>query len=312
MRLVTYSVFGQEKVGIHSDEGLIDLKFGCNRYFDSVSSAIFSDMRTFLASGATGLRLAKEIVQTVLERESKVERSASDLLDSCILRSGYKLRPPVTRPDKILCPAVNYVEHGKESSVSPPSEPYFFGKFVNALIGQDDTIMIPSITKMPDYEVELAAIIGKKGKHIKKNQVDEFIAGYTVLNDVSFRDLQGWPKGHPTYGPHWLMGKDADTACPVGPWIVTTDELPSPYPSRIKLAINGSTRQDSNTSNQIFKIPELVAYLSQIMTLEPGDVISTGTPSGVGRTTGTYLKEGDVIEAEIEKIGILRNFVRNE
>ncbi len=223
-----------------------------------------------------------------------------------------RLKAPVTRPDKIICPAVNYLEHGREGGVSPPSEPYLFGKFVNTIVGPDEPVVIPRISKMPDYEVELAVVIGKRGKHIKKENVYEFIAGYTIINDISMRDLQGWPKSNPSYGPHWLMGKSADTACPTGPWIVTRDEISNPYPLKIKLSVNGVTKQNSDTSLQIFKIPDLVSYVSQVMTLEPGDIVSTGTPSGVGRTTNTYLKEGDLIRAEIEKIGVLSNPVKNE
>jgi len=310
MHLVTYSAFGEEKVGAHTEVGVVDLKFGYKRYFESGSQTIFSDMRNLLSAGASGLKLAGEVVACVLDSEKNQNHVS---LDSCIVRSGsYKLLAPVTRPDKILCPAVNYLEHGKESNVSPPPEPYFFGKYVNALIGQDGTVIIPSITKMPDYEVELAAIVGKRGKHITRSEVDQYIAGYTILNDVSMRDIQGWPKSNPTYGPHWLMGKGADTSCPLGPWIVTRDELPNPYPLRIKLSVNGSVKQDSLTSYQIFKVPELVSYLSQIMTLEPGDIVSTGTPAGVGRTTGVFLKEGDRIDAEVEKIGVLTSFVKYE
>ena len=260
-------------------------------------------MRTFLASGDVGMKAAKDIVGAVL-KDSKSS--------PCLVKQGYKLKAPVMRPDKIICPAVNYLEHGKEGGVSPPSEPYLFGKFVNTIVGPDDPVVIPRISKMPDYEVELAAVIGKKGKRIKKENVYDFIAGYTIINDISLRDLQGWPKSNPTYGPHWIMGKSADTACPMGPWIVTRDEISNPYPLKIKLSINGVTKQNSDTSQQIFKIPDLVSYVSQVMTLEPGDIISTGTPSGVGRTTNAYLKEGDLIRAEIERIGVLSNPVKNE
>ena len=309
MRLVTYSAFGAQRLGVHTDSGVVDLKFGCERYFESDALGIYTDMRNLLSAGQLGLKLARDIVDVVLKKEKDNYSS----LDTCLVRSGgCKLLPPVTRPDKILCPAVNYMEHGKEGNVSPPYEPYFFGKFVNTLVGQDGTVVIPSISKMPDYEVELAAVIGKRGKRIPKDQVGKHIAGYTILNDISLRDLQGWPKSNPTYGPHWLMGKAADTSCPLGPWIVTSDELHDPYPLKIKLSVNGSVRQDSNTTHQIFKLPELISYVSQIMTLEPGDIVSTGTPAGVGRTTGNYLEDGDSVEAEVEKIGTLRSVVRYE
>lgn len=311
MKLVTFAVFGEDKVGVYTEQGVVDLKFGCKRYFSSQGLAVFSSMRSFLASGDSGITLAKEIMQKVLEIEGK-NLSSRAIFDSCIVREGYRLRPPLTNPEKILCPAVNYAEHGKEDGATPPTEPYFFGKFSNTLIGQDDAVILPRYSRMPDYEVELAAVIGKRCKHVSAESAYDYIAGYTILNDISLRDLQGWPNPNPRYGPNWLMAKSADTACPLGPWIVTRDELQNPYPLRIKLSINGLTRQDSDTSKQLFKIPELVSYLTRTITLEPGDIISTGTPSGVGRTTGNFLKEDDIIEAEIEKIGILRNSAKME
>jgi len=303
LRLVTFSISGEDRIGVYTDSGVVDLRSGAEKYLGFANQSIFADMRTLLSSGDSGMSWAKEIVVTALKNEGT---------SSTLVQHGYKLKAPIMRPDKIICPAVNYLEHGKEGGVLPPSEPYLFGKFVNSIVGPDDPVVIPSISKMPDYEVELAAVIGKRGKHIKKEDAYEFIAGFTIINDISLRDLQGWPKSNPTYGPHWLMGKSADTACPMGPWIVTRDEISDPYPLKIKLSVNGVTKQDSDTSLQIFKIPDLVSYVSQIMTLEPGDIISTGTPSGVGRTTNTYLKEGDVIRAEIEKIGVLSNPVKNE
>jgi 2-keto-4-pentenoate hydratase/2-oxohepta-3-ene-1,7-dioic acid hydratase in catechol pathway len=299
LHLVTFSVSGEKGIGVHTDSGVVGLRAGAEEYLPSVDHSIFSDMQSFLASGDVGIRYARNIVEATTR-------------DRHCLVKDYRLKAPIMRPDKIICPAVNYLEHGKESGVSPPSEPYLFGKFVNSIVGPDDPVVIPSISKMPDYEVELAAVIGKRGKHIKKEDAYEFIAGYTIINDISLRDLQGWPKSNPTYGPHWIMGKSADTACPMGPWIVTRDEISNPYPLNIKLSVNGVAKQDSDTSLQIFKIPDLVSYVSQVMTLEPGDIVSTGTPSGVGRTTNTYLKEGDVIQAEIEKIGVLSNPVKNE
>ncbi len=309
MKLVTYSILGEDRLGAYTQEGVVDFKYACAKFHDASMVDRFEDMRSFLEWGDEGMALARNLIATSI-RDLKNNEPGSP--DSCIVSRGYKIRPPVTRPDKIMCPAVNYVEHGKESGTTPPSEPYFFAKFVNSLIGQDDTIIIPAASKMPDYELELAFVIGKKGKHIKRENAYDYVAGYTILNDISFRDLQGWPRGHPVFGSHWLIGKSADTACPVGPWIVTRDELPSVYPLRIKLSINGVTKQDSDTSLQVFKIPEMIEFLSRVITLVPGDIISTGTPAGVGRTSGVFLKEGDTVECEIEKIGILRNRVKNE
>ena len=310
MRLITYSSLGENRLGAYTDNGIIDLRFGCEQFSDPSLASIFTDARTFLTSGRRGLEIANRIIDKAMSNETSSGKFGPS--DSCILHGEYKLRPPVTNPEKILCPAVNYAEHGKESGRDPPAEPYLFGKFVNTLVGQDDSVYIPKISKMPDYEVELAVVMGRRGKHIQIESAYDYVAGYTILNDISFRDLQGWPVNHPKYGPHWAMGKGADTACPLGPWIITSDELEMPYPLKLKLSVNGVTRQDSDTSEQVFKVPELISYVSQVMTLEPGDIISTGTPSGVGRTSGKFLKDGDVMEAEIEKIGILRNKVRDE
>ena len=309
MRLVTYSILGDERVGVYTDLGIIDLKFGCQRYFKGESAEIFSDMLRFLRAGETGMDLARKITERA-EKDQEANKRGSPL--SCIIFDGFKVKSPVPRPGKIICPAVNYVEHGKESGKAPPPEPYLFGKFANSVIGQHDDVIVPRVSKMPDYEVELAVVMGRRGKHISKERAYDYVAGYTILNDISFRDLQGWPQGHPSYGSHWLLGKSADTACPIGPWIVTKDELESAYPLRIKLSVNGIVRQDSDTSLQVFKIPEIIEFVSKVITLEPGDVISTGTPSGVGRTTMNFLKGGDLIEAEVEKIGVLRNRVVNE
>lgn len=303
MRLVTFSISGSSRLGVHTDSGIVDLSAVVERPSVALNSLVFSDMRTFLTSGEEGMKAASNIVDAVLKDGAK---------SSCLVTQGYKLNAPVVRPDKIICPAVNYPEHGKEGGVSPPAEPYLFGKFVNTIVGPDDPVVIPKISKMMDYEVELAVVIGKRGKHITRENAYDFVAGYTIINDVSMRDLQGWPRSNTVYGPNWLMGKSADTACPMGPWIVTRDEIPNPYPLKIKLSVNGVLRQDSDTSKQIFKIPDLVSYVSQAITLEPGDVISTGTPSGVGRTTNTYLKQGDLIRAEIERIGVLSNSVKDE
>lgn len=309
MKLVTYSILGDERIGVHTDNGIIDLKFGSLKYFGGENDEIFSDILKFLQSEDRGMNYARKIADRATKDQVGNKPGSPE---SCVIYDGIKLKSPVPRPQKIICPAVNYAEHGKESGKAPPPEPYLFGKFVNSVIGQDDTIIIPRASKMPDYEIELAVVMGKRGKHISKEQAYDYVAGYTILNDISFRDLQGWPQGHPQYGSHWLIGKSPDTACPIGPWIVTKDELTSVYPLRIKLSINGTVRQDSDTSLQVFKIPEIIEFVSRVITLEPGDVISTGTPSGVGRTTMNFLKEGDLVEAEIEKIGVLRNSVVNE
>jgi 2-keto-4-pentenoate hydratase/2-oxohepta-3-ene-1,7-dioic acid hydratase in catechol pathway len=224
--------------------------------------------------------------------------------------NSVKLASPVLSPEKIYCAAINYVSHSKEQSQKPPSEPYFFTKFRNALIGPEDVILLPRISKQVDWEVELAVIIGKRGKDIPKDRAIDYVAGYTISNDISFRDYQ--KLGQQNYlGINWVRGKGLDTALPMGPWLVTKDELSDPYSSEISLSVNGVERQKSKISDMVFKIDSLIEYISADVTLVPGDVISTGTPLGVAAFTGVpFLKDGDVVEAKIEGIGVLKNYVK--
>ncbi|MDH2900019.1 MAG: fumarylacetoacetate hydrolase family protein [archaeon] len=314
MRLVTFSNGFQNRLGVLINSAVIDVKSACEEVLDHGIASIFSDMRSFLSSGDLGLKLAKDLIETVKlssdsGRDTKSRRSYRSLI---ALDNQIHLRAPISDPQKILCPAVNYMSHSNESQVNPPKEPYFFGKFANTIIGPDDPILIPDISNKIDYEVELAAIIGKRGKNISKDQVYDYIVGYTILNDISFRDLQGWPKPASSLGMNWYKGKGLDGACPIGPCIVTKDEISTPYPLKIMLRVNGKTRQDSSTEMQIFQLPDLVSYVSQGITLEAGDIVSTGTPAGVASTTGEFLKDGDIVEAEIEKIGVLRNRILSE
>jgi len=220
-----------------------------------------------------------------------------------------KLAPPVQFPEKIYCAAVNYLSHSKEQNQSPPTEPYFFTKFRNALIGPGDSVLLPKISKKVDWEVELAVVIGKKGKDIRRENAMDHVAGYTISNDISFRDLQLPDKAN-YLGMNWVRGKGLDTALPLGPWLVTKDEIPEIYSSEISLSVNGIERQKSKIGDMVFKIDQLIEYVSTDITLVPGDVISTGTPFGVAVFTGApFLKAGDVLEAKIEGIGVLRNYV---
>ena len=225
--------------------------------------------------------------------------------------ASLKLASPILFPEKILCVAVNYRAHGSEQEMKPPPEPYFFTKFRNTLIGAGETILIPKISNKVDWEVELAAVIGRKGKYIPRNEAHSYIAGYTISNDISFRDYQfplGYPEKLNPLGMNWVKGKGMDAAFPLGPWVVTADEIEDPYSLDISLSVNGKMKQHASTCDLIFKIDSLVEYISSGITLLPGDIISTGTPSGVAAFTDQqYLRDGDVIEASISKIGTLRN-----
>ncbi|NLY73744.1 MAG: fumarylacetoacetate hydrolase family protein [Firmicutes bacterium] len=216
--------------------------------------------------------------------------------------SGLKILPPLTAPDKIICIGLNYNEHAVESEMELPEEPVFFCKFKSSIIGPEAPIMIPKVSNQVDYEAELAVIIGKRGKHIPEEEAMEHVAGYTCFNDVSARDLQ-------FRGGQWIKGKALDTFAPLGPYIVTKDEVSDPHNLKIGLELNGRMMQDSSTDKLIFNIPRLIAFLSQLFTLEAGDIVATGTPSGVGftRQPPVFLKPGDVVKVIVEQVGELVN-----
>ena len=217
-----------------------------------------------------------------------------------------QLAPPLPNPSKIVCVGLNYHDHCREQGIEVPQRPLLFAKFPSTIIGPDDDITWPPhVTKQVDYEAELAVVIGRKGRNIPLDEAARFIAGYTIVNDVSARDVQ-------KSDGQWVRGKSLDTFCPMGPYLVTTDEVVDPQQLKIRCWVNGELRQDSNTAEMIFKIRELISFISQTCTLMPGDIISTGTPHGVGvfRNPPVFLQPGDVVEIEIEKLGRLRNYVR--
>jgi 2-keto-4-pentenoate hydratase/2-oxohepta-3-ene-1,7-dioic acid hydratase in catechol pathway len=215
-----------------------------------------------------------------------------------------KLSPPIPDPPKIICLGLNYRDHAIESGATIPKEPILFSKYATALIADGDTIVLPPVSREVDYEAELVIVVGRRGRNIRPQEAMSFVAGYTIGHDVSARDWQLKKEGK-----QWMVGKTFDTFAPTGPVIVTPDELTDPHRLPIRLRLNSQTMQDSNTSQMIFDVPSILAYLSQVFTLEPGDLIFTGTPPGVGfaRKPPVFLKAGDVVEVEIEGIGVLRN-----
>jgi len=207
---------------------------------------------------------------------------------------------PVPRPGKLICIGLNYRDHAAESNMAIPKQPVVFSKFTSAVIAPGEPVVLPATSEQVDYEAELAVVIGRRAKHVSAARALDYVLGYTCFNDVSARDFQ-FADGQ------WQRGKSCDTFAPMGPAIVTTDEVADPHKLSIKLILNGQTMQDSNTDQFIFDIPALIEFLSQTITLEPGDVIATGTPSGVGfaRKPPVYLKPGDDMAVVIEKIGTL-------
>jgi acylpyruvate hydrolase len=219
-------------------------------------------------------------------------------------RDDVTLEAPVPRPSKIICIGLNYLDHVKESGADIPKSPLIFSKFNTCVTASESAIMLPVGSREVDFEAELAVVIGRRAKNIDLANAMDYVYGYTNFNDVSARDMQ-FADGQ------WQRGKSCDTFAPFGEFVATKDEIPDPHSLRIQFRLNGTTMQDSNTNQLIFKIPELVEYLSRSVTLEPGDVIATGTPPGVGfaRKPPVFLKDGDVCEVEIDGLGILINSV---
>jgi 2-keto-4-pentenoate hydratase/2-oxohepta-3-ene-1,7-dioic acid hydratase in catechol pathway len=217
--------------------------------------------------------------------------------------AGARLGAPIPRPRKnIFCMGRNYAEHAAERGAAPPERPVFFTKAPTSVIGPGVPIVHHAVTQALDYEVELAVVVGQGGRDIAPAEALRHVFGYTVLNDVTARDLQ---KAH----QQWFKGKSLDTFCPMGPVLVTADEIPDPQALGIRLRVNGQVRQEATTAQMIFDVATLLAVLSAGMTLEPGDILATGTPSGVGAATGAYLRPGDLVEAEIDGLGCLVNRV---
>ena len=216
--------------------------------------------------------------------------------------TSVKLCAPILRPGKIICIGLNYRDHAIESKMAIPDRPTVFSKYTTSIIGPGDDIVLPKISEKPDYEAEFALVIGKGGRHIAEADWKNHVFGYMNLNDVSARDVQ-------LATTQWVMGKTFDTFCPMGPYLVTADEVADPHNLNISLTVNGETLQNSNTRELIFKIPQLIAYLSSVMTLESGDVISTGTPAGVGLgwNPPKWLKAGDEVVVRVEGLGELKN-----
>ncbi len=217
----------------------------------------------------------------------------------------FTILSPIPNPNKIICLAFNYVDHAKEQNLDPPEDPAIVIKPRTALTGTNSHIICPDFLTQVDYEIELAIIIGKECKNISESEANRVIFGYMIFNDVSARDIQFKDK-------QFTRGKSFDTFAPSGPWITTADEVKDPQNLKLITKINGEIRQDSNTKNMFIKIPEIVSKLSKVMTLQKGDIISTGTPAGVmlNKPNATFLKEGDIIEMEIENLGILKNTVK--
>ena len=285
MHIVSYRSRGSWRAGILQDSFLADAA--------ALNSTSFpSTVRALLEAGTS-------IIEQLLERARAAFEVKSEQL---IPLDRVELGPPVPDPDKIICLGLNYREHALELGMNTYNIPPLFAKFRNALCGPNSPIVIPSVSTQVDYEGELAVVIGRCCKDVSEHEALSFVAGYTIMNDVSARDLQ-------MQSSQWTAGKTLDTFAPVGPGIVLASDIPDPQALQIMTRVNGVTLQQGNTGDMIFPVAKAIAFLSSLMTLEPGDLIATGTPSGVGfkRQPPIFLKGGDVVEVEISGIGVIRN-----
>jgi 2,4-didehydro-3-deoxy-L-rhamnonate hydrolase len=281
MKLIRYGKEGQEKPGIIYN----GKRFDTSEITSNYDEAFFEN---------DGLANLKKFVE---ENQASLPEVSEDQRLGC----------PVGRPSKIVCIGLNYADHAKETKVAVPTEPVVFIKSTTAISGPFDNIMLPKNSVKTDWEVELAVVIGKKAKYVEEIHAEEYIAGYLLHNDVSEREYQLERNGT------WDKGKGCDTFAPLGPFLATKDEIKDINNLNLWLKVNGQTRQNGSTSNLIFRIPFLVSYVTRFMTLLPGDIISTGTPAGVGLgfTPPVYLKDGDIVELGIDGLGTQRQVVRD-
>jgi 2-keto-4-pentenoate hydratase/2-oxohepta-3-ene-1,7-dioic acid hydratase in catechol pathway len=289
MRLVSYAQDGALRAGVLVQETVVDTERAARHA--GLPDGDWRSNRFVVA-------------QPESEREG-LAAAAGELRADGMPVSELRLGPPVPDPDKILCMGLNYSDHAAEGGMELPEVPLFFAKFRNSLIGPTDDIVLPPGDHTVDYEVELAVVIGRRCRGVDAEAALACIAGAMVLNDVSARDLQ-------MQVSQWTMGKAIDTFAPCGPALVLRDEIEDLQSLSIRTRVNGQTLQDANTSLMVFTATEAVAFLSSVMTLEPGDIVATGTPAGVGqsRTPPVWLRDGDVVECEVEGLGTLRNPVR--
>lgn len=315
MQLVTFTSGLQQRLGAWESDRVLDLQAAYIAWWEKQSNnpcqgaqlhlaqaQLPSAMLEFIALGDPALELARTVRQSALQGDLPATTAAGEPLWH--KRSAVHLLPPIPRPGKIIAIGLNYRDHAAETNLQVPPHPTLFAKFATCLVGADAPVVHPGngITTKLDYEVELAVVIGRGGRRIPEAQALQHVYGYSVMNDVSARDLQ-FEDGQ------WLKGKALDSFAPFGPAIVPADEVPDPQALNLRLTLNGQIMQDSNTRHMIFPVAYLVSYLSQLITLEPGDVISTGTPPGVGfsRKPPVYLHPGDVMTAEVEGVGALTN-----
>lgn len=300
MKLYTFEFEGQQRLGVEREGKLIDLKKAHTALSTAGTAAtsLPSDMLSFLRAGDSAMNTARRVIANtpVQQKSGTGDRFVYNF-------DEVRLLAPIPRPGKILCSGINYRGHLEENpGAKLPEFPFFFSKLPSVVIGPGDPIVHPKLTKQLDYEVELAVVIGRTMRRTPEHEVMSGVAGYTILHDVSARDVQFKDN-------QITLGKNFDSFAPLGPCLVTTDELPDPGNLPLRTFLNGKIMQDGSTEEWVFPLPRLLSALCEIMTLEPGDVVSTGTPAGVGvfRKPPVFLQPGDRVILEIEPIGRLEN-----
>jgi 2-keto-4-pentenoate hydratase/2-oxohepta-3-ene-1,7-dioic acid hydratase in catechol pathway len=292
LRFVRYLHSGVESYGLLSDDEIINLQ----TLADIPETLLPSTIEELMGLGEEGMRT----VEQLMLNSTKTEKGKATLKmgDATFLA-------PLSSPPKIICLGLNYRDHAEEAGADIPDEPIIFMKPRTAIVGPDEHIILPNFVKELDYEAELAIVIGKKGKNISVSEAEKYVFGYTAFNDVSAREIQFRDR-------QWTRGKSFDTFAPIGPCITTADQIGNPSNLNIHTRVNGELRQDSSTKNMVFNVYEVIHHISRVMTLEPCDIIATGTPAGVAvfmKPTPKFLSPGDLVEVEIENIGTLRNKV---
>lgn len=298
-------VWGERIIDLNAASGFME-----NRERAPGKFPLFKNLEEFLAGGTKAVQRVKRITSWMREQVSGSTRPLAGLKAMLFESQKVRLLPPLSCPPKILCLARNYASHVREVvSDSPlPQDLLIFMKPSTAIIGPEEPIIIPPECEKLDHEVELAVVIGQKGRYIPEEKAMDHVAGYTIFNDISDREYVGQKENPPLV--NWFFMKGRDTFAPLGPYLVMKGEIKDPHGLRLRLWVNGELRQDSLGEEMIFKIPRVLSRISRFVTLEPGDVIATGTPTGTSFSTKKYLQAGDVVECAIEGMGRLRNFIQ--
>ena len=306
MRLLSIRTEGANKAGVMVGDEALDVRAALDVLGERRDAALTALMGNKLEDALDLYMAGEGLIGRLINRVRSDDGLAAECRERRALTSldEIKLGPPVIAPGKILAVGLNYAAHAAEQNTKAPETPLIFSKNVTCLAGPGDAIRLPRISEQCDYEAELAFVIGKQATSVSRETALDYVAGYTIMNDVTARDLQRGER-------QWARAKGLDTFGPCGPWLVTKEEVPEPHDLDIGLKLNGEVRQNSNTRDLIFKIPEIIEFVSQDLTLKPGDIISTGAPSGVGvfMNPPVFLKSGDRIEITLEKIGTLTNYV---